>query len=102
MVRARRPTELEGKAIMAVREVTRSQKDRDGDILALCNPNEPWSRRDKRDAINDIETNQHEYFVQVASIGRVDIRVVRGQSGKYLRTDPDRTTRNNLDDLPDC
>jgi len=32
----------------------------------------------------------------------VDIHVVRGPNGKYLRTDPDRTSRNNLEDLLDC
>jgi len=30
------------------------------------------------------------------------IRVVAGSTGKYLRTDWDSTSRNNLDDLPDC
>ena len=86
---------------MADRGVTRSRKDEDGDITALCNPGQSWSPRPKRDVINDIESGQHSYFVQ-ASGGRVDIHVVDGPSGKYLRTDPDKTTRNNLDDLPDC
>ena len=87
---------------MAAREVTRSRKDRDGDILALCSPGQFWSPRQKNDAIADIETGQHSYFVSVPGTGRVDIKVVPGPSGKYLRTDPDRTSRNNLDDLPDC
>lgn len=87
---------------MADRQVTRSRKDRDGDILALCNPAEFWSPRQKRDAIDDIESRRHRYFVNVAGVGAIDIHVVRGPNGKYLRTDPDRTSRNNLDDLPDC
>lgn len=87
---------------MADRQVTRSRKDRDGDILALCNPGQSWSPRQKRNAISDIESRTHSYYVNVSGVGRVDIHVVRGQSGKYLRTDPDRTSRNNLDDLPDC
>lgn len=87
---------------MAERPVTQSRKDRDGDILALCNPGESWSPRLKQDAINDIEGRLHNYFVEVPGTGRVDIHVVRGPKGKYLRTDPDRTNRNNLDDLPDC
>ncbi len=33
---------------------------------------------------------------------RTEIRVVNGPTGKYLRTDRDNTSRNNLDDLPDC
>jgi Protein of unknown function (DUF3892) len=87
---------------MADREVTQSRKDDEGDILALCNPGASWSPRDKDDAIDDIEQGSHTYFVRVSGVGRVDIHVVDGPSGKYLRTDPDRTTHNNLDDLPDC
>lgn len=33
---------------------------------------------------------------------RTEIRVVNGPTGKYLRTDRDQTSHNNLDDLPDC
>lgn len=87
---------------MARREVTRSRKDSDGDITALCKTGEAWSPRNKRDAIDDIETERHSYFVDVTGVGEVDIHVVNGPNGKYLRTDPDRTSRNNLDDLPDC
>lgn len=87
---------------MADRQVTHSRKDSDGDILALCKPGEYWSPRQKRDAIDDIENRRHSYFVNMSGVGRVDIHVVRGPNGKYLRTDPDRTTRNNLRDLPDC
>ena len=87
---------------MADREVTQSRKDVDGDILALCNPAAPWSPRGKDDAINDIEDGLHAYFVNVRGVERVDIHVVRGPTGKYLRTDPDRTSDNNLDDLPNC
>jgi len=87
---------------MADREVTASRKDEDGDILALCNAGEWWSPRMKRDAIDDIEAGQHTYFVNVAGTGRVDVHVVNGPNGKHLRTDPDSSTHNNLDDLPDC
>jgi len=87
---------------MADRQVTRSGKDRDGDITKLCNSGQAWSPRQKRDAINDIEGGLHSYFVQWTDGKRTEIRVVNGSSGKYLRTDRDNTTRNNLDDLPDC
>lgn len=87
---------------MADRQVTRSRKDRDGDILALCNSGQIWSPRQKREAIADIENRRHRYFVNLTGFGRVEIRVVQGSNGKYLRTDPDRTSRNNLDDLPGC
>lgn len=48
---------------MAQRPVTQTKKDRDGDILALCNPGEPWSPRDKTGAIYDIEHGIHSYYV---------------------------------------
>lgn len=87
---------------MANRHVTRSRKDGNGNITALCNPNEPlWSPRAKADAIRDIENRIHTYYTYVN--GRVaTVHVVNGRSGKYLSTSPDGTTRNNLDDLPDC
>ena len=87
---------------MADRQVTQSRKDGDGDILALCNTGQNWSPRQKRDAINDIENGIHSYYVYVSGTRRVDIRVIQGQSGKYLRAAPDQTSRNNLDDLPNC
>lgn len=87
---------------MADRQVTRTGKDYAGDITKLCNHGEGWSPRAKRDAIFEIENGVHTYFVRWSDGLRTEIRVVRGQSGKYLRTDRDNTTRNNLDDLPDC
>ena len=87
---------------MANREVTQSRKDKDGDITALCKPAEIWSPRRKDDAIDDIENARHRYFVKIPRKGDVDIHVVRRDGKKHLRTDPDKTTRNNLDDLPDC
>lgn len=86
---------------MATREVTHSRKDRDGDITAIGNSGEHWSPRLKAGAIADIENGDHSYYVNVAG-NSVTIRVVAGATGKYLRTDPDETARNNLDDLPDC
>ena len=86
---------------MADRAVRKTRKDRDGDILALCNNGDFWSPRSKQDAINDIELGLHTYHVPWTN-GRTVIRVVNGASGKYLRTDRDNTQKNNLDDLPDC
>lgn len=87
---------------MADRQVTHTGKDRDGDITKLCNPGAVWSPRAKHDAINDIQAGLHTYFVRWSDGKRTDIHVVNGATGKYLRTDRDNTTRNNLDDLPDC
>jgi hypothetical protein len=86
---------------MADREVTQTRKDKNNVITALCNPNAGWSPRSKTDAINDIESKTHTYHVQWPE-KRTEIRVVNDSDGKYLRTDRDSTTKNNLLDLPDC
>jgi len=69
----------------------------------LCNDTETWSPRFKAAAITDIETNAHSYYVPWSDGTQTEIRVVDDKAkGKYLRTDKDATTGNNLDDLPDC
>ena len=87
--------------LMADRRVTRSRKDDDGDITHLCNPGMSWSPRSKANVISDIESGTHRYYVRSGS-NEADIHLVKGPTGKYLRTDPDSTTVDNLDDLPDC
>lgn len=86
---------------MARRQVTRSGKDRAGNITSLCKPGEAWSPRSSANCIADIEGGTHSYYVEWPG-KTTEIRVVQGENGKYLRTDRDTTTRNNLDDLPDC
>ena len=88
------------------RRITHTRKDRDGDILVLCSPGHYpghyWSPVSKNDTIRHIESNLYGYHVDWPDGVRTDVRVVDGPNGKYLRTDKDATTRNNLDDLPDC
>lgn len=86
---------------MADRAVYKTGKDSYGDITSLCNDSAAWSPRSKAGAIADIEAGLHTYYVPWNS-GRTEIRVVHGATGKYLRTDADSSTRNNLDDLPNC
>lgn len=86
---------------MADRQVTRTGKDIYGDIISLCDYGSFWSPRSKADAIRDIESGVYTYYVQWSD-QRTNIHVVHGPTGKYLRTDRDNTTRNNLLDLPDC
>jgi len=86
---------------MAYRKVTATGKNSEGDITALFNSGEYWSPRYKNDAINDIENGLYSYYV-IMNEQTVDIHVVGGTTGKYLRTDPDKTSKNNLDDLPNC
>jgi hypothetical protein len=93
---------LREDAAMAERLVTHTGKDpRTGDITRLCNASESWSPRAKADAIADIEKRLHAYLVRWKDM-TTEIKVVQGLSGKYLRTDRDNSTRNNLEDLPDC
>lgn len=87
---------------MADRRVTKTGKDGDGDITALCNPNWSWSPRGKSDAIRDIDNGVHSYYVRDSLGRRADIHVVNGSNGKYLRTDPNSSCSDNLDNLPDC
>ncbi len=86
---------------MADRKVTASGKDKDGDITKLCNGGD-WGSRAKADAIRDIEGNAHSYYVQQAGTNRVEVRVVNEGGSKYLRTTADKSSNNNLDNLPDC
>lgn len=87
---------------MADREVRQTGKDDEGDITSLCNQAMSWSPRSKSNAISDIESDTHSYYVKGQGGTRIDIHVVNGPTGKYLRTDPDKTSSNNLDDLPNC
>lgn len=83
---------------MTNHSVTHTRKDRAGDILAI-GVKDSWSL-DKATAIRRIEAGTEGYYVPWPE-GSTWIRVVNGATGKYLRTDRDSTSRNNLDDLPD-
>ena len=82
---------------MEDRFVTHVVKDEDGDILALCNPTEAWSPRNKTDVIADIESRKFNY------LAGVEIHVVHDPDGMYLRTVPDGKGGElyNLDHLPE-
>ncbi len=84
---------------MAERLVTHTYRNTQGDILAIGNPEESWGQRQTEWAIDDIVREIHEYNVQ-GSNGLRRIYVVNGQYGPYLRTVPDSTEGNNLDNLP--
>ena len=84
---------------MASRRVTTSGKDRDGDITALCGS---WGRAEKAQAIRDIESRTHNYYVQDGLARTADVHVVNGTRGKYLRTDPNSSCSDNLDNIPNC
>ena len=83
---------------MAARRVTSTGKY-DRDITALCGS---WGRANKSEAIRDIEYGWHNYYVQDLLGRTADVHVVNGRTGKYLRTDPNSSCSDNLDNLPDC
>jgi hypothetical protein len=58
-----------------------------------------WTK-DEDTVIAEIEEGR-EYFVEVDS-ARVTVLVSERDGGKYLRTDPDETSENNLLSLPRC
>jgi hypothetical protein len=78
------------------RRVKSIRKDRSGNIVALCNPDEKWSPRRKSDVIADIKGNKRSYYVHEAD-RRSYVRIV---SGDVLQTTSDATSRNNLGNLP--
>ncbi len=84
---------------MADRRVTRTGKDSDRDITALCGS---WGRTNKALAIIEIEAGVHKYYVQDGYSRRATVQVVHGRTGKYLRTDPNSSCSDNLDNLPNC
>ncbi|MFW6067874.1 MAG: DUF3892 domain-containing protein [Myxococcota bacterium] len=83
---------------MSQRQVLRTGKDRDGDIIRLCGATFTVP---KQTAVRHIRDRVHRYYVNVRG-AQVDV-VVRTRGGKpYLTTDPDGTKRNNLAELPPC
>jgi hypothetical protein len=80
------------------RRVSRSGKDGEGDITSLCGS---WGEESKNTVIRQIEASTHDYYVEEEQ-PRVRVRVVSEGGRKYLRTTADSTSRNNLDNLPDC
>ncbi len=85
---------------MADRRVAETGKDSDGDIIRLCNIG-IWPSVSRDEAIKHIENGVHTYYVNAAGY-RTDVHVVKVGFKKYLRTTADKTSKNNLDNLPDC
>lgn len=84
---------------MANLRVTGTGKDYFGDITSLCGG---WGKTNKPVAIRSIELGLHSYYVQDIYGYRANVHVVKGQSGKYLRTDPNSNCSDNLSSLPSC
>ena len=80
------------------RRIKAVKKDRNGKVVAFCNPGESWSPRRTADVAKDISNNQRSYYVQ--ELGRrVYVRVL---SGGRLQTTKDAASGNHLSNLPSC
>ncbi len=88
------------RSTLARRKVTNTGKDSKREITSIANPGQSWSPRKLSEAISDIESGAHTYYVEVQSPA-VDVRVVNGPKRKHLQTTADARSPNNLDNLPD-
>ncbi len=86
---------------MIERRVTKIKKNKEGDIVALCNVGSYWSPRNLNSIIYDIEVNKFKYYVQWGNGKVTNIELVEGPSGKYLRTKLGKSSSNDLFELPE-
>lgn len=62
-----------------------------------------WGKHSEAQAISNIESRLHSYYTTGGGETANVTVVTHGPSGKkYLRTDRDTTTRDNLLSLPEC
>lgn len=78
--------------------VTGVRKDNHGEITTLCGP---WGSSSSVSVMQAIQLG-HRYYVPMMDSSKSWIRIVNGPRHPYLRTDWDKTTKNNLEELPLC
>jgi hypothetical protein len=86
---------------MIERRVTRIKKNKEGDIVALCNTGSYWSPRNLINVISDIEVFKFKYYVQWENGEISDVELINGPNGKYLRTKKHKSNKNDLYCLPE-
>jgi hypothetical protein len=79
------------------RRIMAVKKDRNGNIVALCNPEESWSPRRAIDVMKDIGSGMKSYYVQQVA-NRTYLRLIAGT----LQTTKDLAHGNSLAKLPVC
>ena len=82
--------------VAIAREVTAVRKGRGEVVTHLCNEGAAWSPVSVRQAVREIDSGTILYFVRTGDHS-VPIRTV---GGRYLRTQADDSSDNNLDNLP--
>jgi hypothetical protein len=82
------------------REITCIIRDGDDPDYRIDGVGGSWGSKGARTVIEEIEAGA-DYFVEVDGT-LVDVVVAEQDGRKYLGTDPDRTTHNNLNSLPSC
>jgi hypothetical protein len=86
--------------VISPRQVTHTRKDVSGDVTHLSGgPGAAWDPVTVAVAIQQIRSGAKTYFTSANGHASF-VRVVNDPDGPYLRTDPDGTTANNLDQLP--
>lgn len=81
------------------RRIISKKSDKDGDITHIYGNN--WGLVTVQDAIFQIEHNLYQYYVDEAGY-RSDVYVEQTPWGrKFIKTYADRTSKNNLDNLPE-
>lgn len=86
---------------MIERRITKIKKNKEGDIVALCNGSSYWSPRNLSSIIYDIEVHKIKYYVQWGDGKITNIELIEGPSGKYLRTKLSKSSGNDLFALPE-
>lgn len=86
---------------MIERTVTKIKRNKEGDIVALCNSGSYWSPRNLTNVISDIEVFKFKYYVKWGDGKVTNIELIDGPSGKYLRTKLKKSSRNDLFALPE-
>jgi FAD/FMN-containing dehydrogenase len=81
------------------RDVTSVKKKR-GTITHLCNDSQAWSPVTVAQAIEDIRAGTIHYFARRDDSRAPIVIVGDGRGGFHLRTRADKTSRDNLDNLP--
>lgn len=83
---------------MATYQVKRARRDKNGTILALCG--DGWTKS-KADLVREIDGKVNRYYVEEQA-PRVDVVTFELAGEKHLITIRDKTSKNNLDNLPPC